>query len=262
MVTKVSIALLLLRIAASKRLVWPLQLLIGIMLVSHVILALLWTLQCLPVDAVWDFKKKGKCLDMRQVEMILMAQGVLSCGSDFLLAAFPILLLRKVQITLRVRLGLCALMGLGVLTGTAALVRTILNYQNVVADLTWCGIVNFMWRLFEVNLGIACACIPTLLPLYRHLLGIPSSYQNPSSEEGFPNPNQPFRQMQGGTPISAPSQTLGSGATDTSFSLRLPLQNFESVSSHGDGSVDTENGLGKLDEESGGGRSWHVEDRV
>ena len=68
--------------------------------------------------------------------------------------------------------------------------------------------------------------------------------------------------MDDGAPMSAPSRAPRSGVTDTSFSIRLPLQNFESVSSHGDESVDTENGLGKSDEESGGGRSWHVEDRV
>lgn len=75
MITKVSIALLLLRIAVSKRLERPLQILIGIMVVSHVILALLWTLQCLPIDAVWDLNKKGKCFGKGQVERILMTQG-------------------------------------------------------------------------------------------------------------------------------------------------------------------------------------------
>ena len=75
MITKVSIALLLLRIAVNKRVERPLQILIGIMMVSHVILALLWTLQCLPIDAVWDLNKKGKCFGKAQVEGILMTQG-------------------------------------------------------------------------------------------------------------------------------------------------------------------------------------------
>ena len=76
----------------------------------------------------WESSSRGHPNDARQyVDAMIMdlflrtslgvltAGTVLSCGSDFLLAAFPILLLRKVQISLRVKVALCALMGLGVL---------------------------------------------------------------------------------------------------------------------------------------------------
>jgi len=60
-------------------------------------------------------------------------------------------------------------MGLGLITAACCIVRTVLNWQTVHSDQTWVGIDNFMWRCVEVNLGIGCACIPTLLPLYRLL---------------------------------------------------------------------------------------------
>lgn len=60
-------------------------------------------------------------------------------------------------------------MGLGVITAACCIVRTVLNWQTVHSDQTWVGIDNYMWRAVEVNLGIGCACAPTLLPLARSL---------------------------------------------------------------------------------------------
>ena len=58
-------------------------------------------------------------------------------------------------------------MGLGVITGSCCIVRTVLNYLALPADSTYGGIVNWMWRLFEVQLGIIAACIPTLIPGWK-----------------------------------------------------------------------------------------------
>ncbi|KAI4204686.1 MAG: hypothetical protein LQ350_001001 [Teloschistes chrysophthalmus] len=67
---------------------------------------------------------------------------------------------------LRTKIGLSMLMGLGVITGACCIVRTVLNYQSIPKDLTYGGIDNWYWRLFEVQLGIIAACIPALRPGY------------------------------------------------------------------------------------------------
>ena len=95
---------------------------------------------------------------------------VISIVSDFFLAAFPILILRKVQISLRSKIGLCLLMGLGVITGSLAIIRTVLNWQNEPDDPTWASIPNWCLRSWEVFAGIAAACIPTLRPGYKWLV--------------------------------------------------------------------------------------------
>ena len=95
---------------------------------------------------------------------------VISIVSDFFLAAFPILILRKVQISLRSKIGLCLLMGLGVITGSLATIRTVLNWQNEPDDPTWASIPNWCLRSWEVFAGIAAACIPTLRPGYKWLV--------------------------------------------------------------------------------------------
>lgn len=99
-------------------------------------------------------------------EGIILAQAVISVISDFAFAAFPILFLWRVQIDIRTKIGLWVLMCLGFITGACCLVRTVLNNQSVPLDGTYDGIINWLWRLFEVQIGIIAACIPTLRPLY------------------------------------------------------------------------------------------------
>ncbi|KAI4114686.1 MAG: hypothetical protein LQ345_004571 [Seirophora villosa] len=76
----------------------------------------------------------GKCFSKGQLERIIISQAIISIISDFFLSAFPILILRKVKINFRSKVGLCLLMGLGVIT--------VLNYQNVTNDPTWLSVPN------------------------------------------------------------------------------------------------------------------------
>ncbi|CAF9936397.1 MAG: hypothetical protein ALECFALPRED_006841 [Alectoria fallacina] len=171
MFTKVSICLLLLRISPNKRIIRPIQSLVAFLVLSNVVLSLVWILQCIPVDGAWDAKKQktAKCFTQGQVQRVIISQAIISIISDFILAGFPIIILRNAQIRFRHKILLCGLMGLGLLTAACCIVRTVLNWQNDHADPTWVSVDNFIWRDAEVNIGIAAACLPTLLPLYRLL---------------------------------------------------------------------------------------------
>lgn len=68
---------------------------------------------------------------------------------------------------LKSKIGLCALMGLGVIVGACCIVRMVLNFQAIPLDLTYGGIDNWFWRLIEVQLGIIAACAPALRPGYK-----------------------------------------------------------------------------------------------
>jgi len=101
------------------------------------------------------------------MESVILAQAIISIVSDFTFALYPILILWNVKIKTKDKIGLCALMGLGLITGACCIVRTVLNNQALAADSSYGGITNWMWRLFEVQLGIIAACIPTLVPGYK-----------------------------------------------------------------------------------------------
>ena len=166
--TKVSICLFLMRLPNSKALLLPLQYAVAFLLFSNTILTVIWIMQCQPIHAAWD--NRGICMSREAKESVILAQAIISVVSDFAFAAFPILFLWRVQIDLKTKIGLWILMGLGFITGACCLVRTVLNGQSVPLDGTYDGIINWLWRLFEVQIGIIAACIPTLRPLYLWLM--------------------------------------------------------------------------------------------
>ncbi|KAL8868803.1 MAG: hypothetical protein Q9174_004741 [Haloplaca sp. 1 TL-2023] len=167
MFTKLSICFLLLRIPVEKHLIRPIQGAIVILIVTNIILSLVWILQCSPVEAAWDKDILATCFTDAQLQRIIISQAIISTISDVALALFPIVLLWKVQIAIRVKAGLCVLMSLGLITAACCIVRTVGNYQNVNSDTTWTSVNNWHWRSWEVSIGIIAACIPPLRPGYK-----------------------------------------------------------------------------------------------
>ncbi|MCJ1374253.1 hypothetical protein MMC20_005485 [Loxospora ochrophaea] len=233
MLTKISICLFLLRITISKAFIRPLQAMIAMLLVSNIIITFLWLVQCRPsLAAAWDSTITGsKCMSVGQLRAIILAQAIISVLSDFTLAAFPILILRKVQINLRLKVGLCCLMGLGVITGSICLARTVLNNENVNGDPTWVSVQNWHLRSWEVCIGIVAASIPAIHPGYRWLRG------KRKAQESAPSPapySLPKKGGLGGTTVfdrarfprsrSEHTTTATKASADEGF---VPLQDFE-----------------------------------
>lgn len=115
MFTKISICLLLMRLPTAKALIRPLQVAVVALAVSNIIITLLWIVQCRPLRGAWYSDTKAKCFTRGQLLRIVLAQAVISAVSDFVFAAFPILILWRVQMALKNKIALCLLMGLGVL---------------------------------------------------------------------------------------------------------------------------------------------------
>ena len=105
-------------------------------------------------------------MDQHAKEAVILTQAIISIISDFAFASFPFLLLWRLQIDLKTKAGLWMLMCLGFITGACCIVRTVLNDQSLPADASYGGVVNWVWRTFEVQIGIIAACIPSLRPLY------------------------------------------------------------------------------------------------
>ncbi|KAI4160082.1 MAG: hypothetical protein LQ342_006033 [Letrouitia transgressa] len=172
--TKVSVCLFLLRIPtrAARRLRRPLQCAVAFLILSNTVITTVWIMQCQPLSAAWDNEgdgrgERGRCMGQKALEELILAQAIISAASDFAFAALPGLFLWRTQIETKTRLGLWGLMGLGVATGVFCLVRTVLNDEALPpGDPSYGGIVNWVWRLFEVQVGIIAACVPTLRPLY------------------------------------------------------------------------------------------------
>ena len=170
--TKISICLFFVRMRGSKKYKNVMYWAVGFLLLSNTVLTVMWIMQCQPVRAAWTQGGEGRgCMGQRSKEAIILTQAVISIVSDFVFAGVPVLLLWRLQIDLKTKVGLWVLMCLGVITGACCIVRTVLNGEALPVDETYDGIVNWVWRTFEVQIGIIAACVPTLRPLYSRCRG-------------------------------------------------------------------------------------------
>ena len=153
MFTKISICLFLLRIMVEKWLRRPVYTLIGVNVAfTATCVSLFWGI-CRPLNSYWTVGVDGKCLGKGQVERLIIAQGgrssshamrlgllnvltmcvVFSASIDLILASFPIIILRSLQISFRTKIALCLLMGLGVMYVMTIVTRLIAR-PNAFAD--------------------------------------------------------------------------------------------------------------------------------
>ena len=89
--------------------------------------------------------------------------------TDFIGAAFPVLLLWNARLKFHTKIALNLLMGLGVITGTVCIVRTSYSWEILSSDYTWVGIGNALTRIVEVNFAIIGACAPIMRPFVLYL---------------------------------------------------------------------------------------------
>ena len=115
MFNKLSICFFILRIPAGYKYIRPIHGAIVVLIVSNVILTCLYIFQCRPISDFWNEHKSSHCMTGGQNQRIIMSQALISIIFDVLLALFPIVLLWNVNISARVKAGLCSLMALGLL---------------------------------------------------------------------------------------------------------------------------------------------------
>ncbi|KAL8686993.1 MAG: hypothetical protein Q9218_006711 [Villophora microphyllina] len=166
---KISICLFLLRLSQFNRLRAVLYGLIAFLVFTTVALTLLYALQCHPVHKAWDLGASGACFSRDLVLNITIVQGVFSFVTDFVCAAFPIVLLQSLSVKKQTKYVLCFLMGLGVLTGGVAIARVATSSQAKAYDLSWDAVGLSMTRIFEVNIGNIAACVPLFKPFGRYV---------------------------------------------------------------------------------------------
>ncbi|KAL9062887.1 MAG: hypothetical protein Q9161_009711 [Pseudevernia consocians] len=124
--------------------------------------------QCQPIQKQWDPSLPGKCWSSLIVVRTNYFGGAVSTLCDWTLATLPIVFLWSLQMRIKVKIGICVLMGMGYFTGICAVARTI-GFRNVTASASHeaTQIGSVIWAALEINVGIIAASIPTLKPLFN-----------------------------------------------------------------------------------------------
>ena len=132
---KISICLFLLRLlgdAVARKRKWFLYTLMVTLSVGNILDIISLLVQCRPTRKLWDRQTQGNCWDPSVQQGFAYMQGgesrpsivegnrthylpAISVFSAFILSAFPVLIIKDLQLNLRTKIAICLLLGLGVL---------------------------------------------------------------------------------------------------------------------------------------------------
>lgn len=187
MATKTSILIFYLRLAKNTQKVlrmasWAT---LGVVNLAGIVLTFMNIFQCEPIAAAWTpFVGSSKCIPLL-TEFICAAP--VNIVTDLAILALPIPMLTGMRLPPRQKTILVLTFGLGIFVTIVDVIR-IYYLQQAISSVTtsisddpnsrfggqrefsFNASLSFMWSAVEVNVGIMCACVPTLKPLIIKIL--------------------------------------------------------------------------------------------
>ncbi|KAL0942438.1 L-fucose permease [Colletotrichum truncatum] len=187
MATKTSVLIFYLRLSKNtqKVLRFASWVTLGIVNLAGTVLTLINIFQCRPVQAAWEVgREPSQCIPLL-TEFICSAP--INIVTDLAILALPIPVLTGMRLPPRQKIILVLTFTLGIFVTIVDVVRIYYLQQAVTSiptsvstnpnfhfggtpNFAWNSSLSFMWSAVEVNVGMSCACIPTLKPLIIKIL--------------------------------------------------------------------------------------------
>ena len=187
MATKTSILIFYLRLFKNTwRSLWIASwVVLGIVNITGTILTFMNIFQCQPTHAAWDITTRPtRCLPLL-TEFICSAP--VNVTTDLAILVLPIPMLTSIQLPRRQKIILILTFALGTFVTVVDVIRIYYLQLAIdqtttsasadmpakfgqIPDFSWNAALTLMWSAVEVNVGIICACIPTLKPLIIRIL--------------------------------------------------------------------------------------------
>ncbi|KAK7745157.1 hypothetical protein SLS62_009870 [Diatrype stigma] len=171
--TKLSIAIFLLRIALQKRYRRTIYVSMTIITIWSLALFFWDVFQCTPVKAQWDYTilqrdPNAICASADSVVMAAYALSVMNILSDWLYALLPIPMIWNVKMTTEAKVTVSMVLGLGIFASIATLVRLkfLADLMNT-SDILHNGTDAMVWTLIEPGVAIIASSLATIRPLLR-----------------------------------------------------------------------------------------------
>lgn len=101
------------------------------LLINSITIGMIYT-QCSPRRRLWNDAIPGSCDGRRRNQTTAYFQGSWSVFCDLILALYPVAFFWKVRLSMRIKVGLCLLMGLGIIACACSVVKT--TYLRVLSQ--------------------------------------------------------------------------------------------------------------------------------
>ena len=129
---------------------------------------------CSPRARQWDpVNVPGICLPIHLLQGFIFASAGLSAGLDLALAIYPQFLIAKLNMPVRKKALYGAALGLSLLAFGISIVKLyelVPTFTQLANDFTHAPLESSVLALLEADILIITACLPTLAPVYRHVL--------------------------------------------------------------------------------------------
>ncbi|KAL5365586.1 hypothetical protein BJX96DRAFT_179979 [Aspergillus floccosus] len=162
---KTAILVFYLRLSPEKRFRTLTFAIMAFVAVYSLLSILLFTIGCIPVRAMWDvtLMDQAKCIDQLS---FVYANAAFNIFSDLATLILPIKICWTLQASMRQRALLLVLFVMGSFACVVAVVRIVTMVPFTGSnDFTWYKVTIAKWCMVEINVGIICACLPTMRPL-------------------------------------------------------------------------------------------------
>ncbi|KAH6970184.1 hypothetical protein DER45DRAFT_622976 [Fusarium avenaceum] len=156
---KSSICVTVLRIATGKVYIRILQALVIMSVAMSGLGVVLVLVQCRPIEAHW-IPSRGTCMGRIVPTVLTYAASVSNVITDFAVAVIPMCLVRKLQMRAKLKLYAQLIMGLGMLSSIASIIR--IPYSNA-----YMTPENFV--LVECGVGVVAGSLPSLRAFFKSL---------------------------------------------------------------------------------------------
>ncbi|RYO90886.1 hypothetical protein DL766_009987 [Monosporascus sp. MC13-8B] len=176
---KLAVALVLYRLAASKR--------IRLILLGSMLLVGIWTV-VMTVYTSWLCAKQGSSnyAGSRTCKNVGHFRTISNIFIDYFYALLPVYMLWNVQMSIRLKITVCLLLGLGVFASSATIVKLVVITRLTNSSKEEEKGLHYdllLWADIELGLAIFCASAAALRPLLRHIPGLWDSLRTPRSHK-------------------------------------------------------------------------------
>ncbi|XDG04118.1 hypothetical protein ABKA04_003733 [Annulohypoxylon sp. FPYF3050] len=200
MATKTSVLVFYLRLSKNTQRVMRIAswAVLAIVNLAGVVLTLINLFQCRPIAAAYDTHTQPTyCIPLLTQFLCSAPVNVIT---DLAILALPLPVLTSMRLPRRQKIILILTFALGIFVTVVDVVRIYYLEQAITVtnptietqtgptighspDFAWNASMSLMWSSLEVNVGIVCACIPTLKPLIRRIL--PAMLVDPNGTRAY-----------------------------------------------------------------------------
>ncbi|OJJ33053.1 hypothetical protein ASPWEDRAFT_43103 [Aspergillus wentii DTO 134E9] len=125
-------------------------------------------LNCLPVAKFWDPSIEGFCLSSKG---LWFSNAAMHISTDIAILVIPVPALATLALPRKQRFVLITIFALGGFVCVTSICRLVaLKKISESADPTYDNVGAASWSAVECNVGIICACLPTLRPLVSSIM--------------------------------------------------------------------------------------------